>query len=206
MFDNADYFKAWVTILIEVNHTKRGVVIKGTPISCDRGQCAYSIKTWVGKFGKGWTTQKVRTFFKHLVNDGMILVEEVHKITTKLSVCNYDTYQSQQQTDNKQITNRQQTDNKQTTTIEEPKNLEPKKKDVKEKPSAIINPYKKWNRDDFWAELLKTNEVGKYDRFMVEKFYQYWSEMNDKGKMRCQMEKTWSTNGRLSNWHSRQNN
>jgi len=204
VFDNADYFKAWITILIEVNHAKRGVVIKCTPINCERGQCAYSVKTWVDKFGKGWTPQKVRTFFKHLVNDGMITVEEVFKITTKLTVCNYDTYQSNQQTDNKQTTNGCETDNKRTTTIEEPKNLEPNKD--KKKSSAIINPYKKWTSKEFWSELLEVNQEKKYEHSMIEKFYTYWAEMNDKGKMKLQLQKTWSTVGRLANWHSRQNN
>lgn len=204
VFDNADYFKAWITILIEVNHAKKGVVIKGTPINCERGQCAYSIKTWSEKFGKGWTSQKVRTFFKHLVNDNMILVQEIVKITTKLSVCNYDTYQSNQQTDVKQITNGCKTPNNLLTTIEEPKNLETK--NVKKKSSAIINPYKKWNKDDFWGELLKVNTEKNYEQSMIERFFIYWAEMNDKGKMKFQMNKTWSTTGRLANWHSRQNN
>ncbi len=124
VFDNDQYFKAWVTILMEVNHEKKGFVFSGTPIICERGQSAYSIINWCKMFGKGWSVQKVRTFFKHLVNDGMIIVEEVKRITTKLTVCNYDTYQSQQQTDNKPITNIQQTDNKPLTTTKELKSIE----------------------------------------------------------------------------------
>ncbi|MCP4103841.1 MAG: hypothetical protein GY750_20850 [Lentisphaerae bacterium] len=144
MFDNADYFKAWVTILMEVNHEKKGFVFNGTPVICDRGQSAYSLNNWSKMFGKGWTVQKVRTFFKHLANDGMIIVEEVKRITTKLSVCNYDTYQNQQQTDNKLITNRQQTDNKPLTTTKELKN-ERMKEDIPQGKPVVEDKFSEWD-------------------------------------------------------------
>jgi hypothetical protein len=104
---------------MEVNHEKKGFVINKTPIICDRGQSVYSLKNWGKLFGKRWTIQRVRTFFKHLSEDNMIIIEEVKRISTKLTVCNYDTYQSQQHSDNTVITNRQQTDNKLTTTTKE---------------------------------------------------------------------------------------
>jgi hypothetical protein len=62
---------------------------------------------WVKTFGKKWTIQRVRTFFKLLEKDQMISIKGLRK-TTRLTVCNYNTYQKQQQTDNKQITGRQQ--------------------------------------------------------------------------------------------------
>ena len=48
--------------------------------------------------------------------------------------------------------------------------------------------------------------VGKYDKEMLRAFYDYWSEPNQKNtKMRKELEKTWSTGGRLATWYRRQN-
>lgn len=48
--------------------------------------------------------------------------------------------------------------------------------------------------------------VGKYDREMLRAFYDYWSEPNQKNtKMRKELERTWSTGGRLATWYRRQN-
>ena len=38
VYQNADYFKAWVTILTEVNFKASKVLIQGELIDCDRGQ------------------------------------------------------------------------------------------------------------------------------------------------------------------------
>ena len=116
IFNNPHYFKAWMQVLMNVNHTPRDVTIKSQLIHCDRGQKAYSIDTWADVFNKDnengseWTTQKVRTFFKKLEKTNMIITENLGK-TTRLTVCNYRTYQDVQLTDNKQITNIKLTDN-----------------------------------------------------------------------------------------------
>jgi hypothetical protein len=122
VFKNANYFKAWVVIISEVNHQSTKVVIEGELIECKRGQSINSLATWVKILGDEWTVQKIRTFFKLLEKDGMINTEGLRK-TTRLTVCNYESYQSEQQGDNKQTTNRQQTDNKEITTNKNVKNV-----------------------------------------------------------------------------------
>jgi hypothetical protein len=113
---------------------------------------------------------------------------------------------------NRRVTQHRQKCNTKSVTKELQKALPEKRREEKsikekdkKKPSAIVNPYKKWTADEFWNEIVSVNQEKNYDQKMVEKFYIYWAEMNDKGKMRFQMEKTWSTVGRLANWHSRQN-
>lgn len=128
IYENPLYLKGWLTILIEVNFTEKTVLIDGELIKCGRGQSLYSLNTWVSKLGKGWTMQKIRTFLKLLESDGMIELEGMRK-STRLTVCNYESYQDGQQTDNKQITNRQQADNKQITTTKECKEGKELKKD-----------------------------------------------------------------------------
>jgi hypothetical protein len=115
VFKNANYFKAWVVIISEVNHQSTKVVIEGELIECKRGQSINSLATWVRILGDEWTVQKLRTFLKLLEKDGMINTEGLRK-TTRVTVCNYESYQSEQQGDNKQTTRRQQADNKEITT------------------------------------------------------------------------------------------
>lgn len=110
-------------MLLEANRKKQNILIEGELLECDRGQKIYSIKTWAEKFGKNWTTQKVRHFFSLLENDFMIERKGLRK-TTRLTIINYDAYQTD-------ATQRNHTENKQKTTIQEHKEL--KNKDITEK-------------------------------------------------------------------------
>lgn len=95
IFENPEYLKAWITILLDVNHSKQKKLIKGKMIICERGQSIKSVGSWAKTFG--WTEKRVRTFFNRLILDGMIEREPVYGVTTRLSVCNYDTYQNERQ-------------------------------------------------------------------------------------------------------------
>lgn len=110
VFKNAEYYKAWSIIIMTVNHSEKKVLIKSSLYTCKRGQSLNSIKTWTELFGGDWSAQKVRTFFKLLKEDSMIKLQG-DRNTTKLTVCNYDTYNEPQQTANEQLTNSQQTAN-----------------------------------------------------------------------------------------------
>lgn len=105
--------EAWEDMLLMCNHEDKKLLIQGELVECKRGQSVMSLTSWAKTFK--WTIQQVRTFFNLLVKDSMINKEGLSK-TTRITICNYDTYQHKQQTDNKQITNNQQTDNKQITT------------------------------------------------------------------------------------------
>ena len=102
-----DYLKGWLTILFEVNHEPQDVLIGSQKIPCDRGEKLYSLQTWRDKLGFGWSLQKVRTFFSLLESENMIKIEGLHK-TTRLSVCNYSTYQDEQHANNTPTTRQQQ--------------------------------------------------------------------------------------------------
>lgn len=121
IWDDPVYFRAWITILLSVNHEDKTAIIEKELIECKRGQCLYSLNGWAKAFGKGWTIQKTRTFFNLLQNDKMIVTEGLRK-TTRLTVCNYENYQNGQQADNNLTTDRQQPDNIQITTTKEYKN------------------------------------------------------------------------------------
>lgn len=118
IWQNRQYLRAWFDILFTVNFEDKKVLIESEIIECKRGQSLLSLNEWSKVFGHGWTVQRVRTFFDLLKKDQMIKTEGLRK-TTRLTVCNYDNYQNNQQTDNTQTTDRQQTSNTQVTTTKE---------------------------------------------------------------------------------------
>lgn len=149
------YFEAWILIILSVNYSDEKVLIDSELIECKRGQKLYSLQSWANMFN--WSIQKVRTFFRLLSSDNMIELEGLRK-TTRLTVCNYESYQSQQQTDNKQITSRQQADNKQITTSKEYKN----EKNINTKYIDAVYFEKSKEVDDAFRDYLKLRIKHKY--------------------------------------------
>ena len=92
IFSNAEYLRAWVIILMEVNHTDKKVLISGKLLECKKGESLKSLDTWGTIFG-GWSKNKVYRFFNLLKKDNMIDIKS-ETVTTRLRVCNYCKYQS----------------------------------------------------------------------------------------------------------------
>lgn len=102
-----------------------------------------------------------------------------------LSVSNFDIIPD---TDTDRDTDRD-TDNN----IRQDKIREDKKEKIKKRKS-----FKEFTEQDFKEELKLHSE--KYSKEMLKDFFIYWTEPNEKGKMKFQLQKTWSTAGRLSTW------
>jgi hypothetical protein len=101
--------KWWLDILLTVNHVDSKVLIGGKLIECKRGQSVMSLETWARRWGV--TKKSIRDFFELLQNDSMLVYESL-QITTRITVCNYDNYQSEvngQETDSKRKRNGQET-------------------------------------------------------------------------------------------------
>lgn len=101
--------KWWLDIMLEVNHSGKKVNIGYKIFECSRGQTIMSLQNWADRWNVSRDT--VRNFLALLENDKMIIHKNL-KITTQLTVCNYDTYQGNlhtEQTDSKQKANRKQT-------------------------------------------------------------------------------------------------
>jgi hypothetical protein len=103
-------FQWWIDILISVNHADTKVLIKGNLIECKRGQSVRSLDTWA----KEWNVTKktVKEFFELLQKDSMLLYESI-QISTRITVCNYDNYQTEvnaKETKSKRKVNGQETD------------------------------------------------------------------------------------------------
>jgi hypothetical protein len=102
--------KWWLDILLTVNHADTKVLIKGNLIDCKRGQSVRSLETWA----KDWNVTKktVKEFFELLQKDSMLLYESI-QISTRITVCNYDNYQTEvnaKETKGKRIVNGEETD------------------------------------------------------------------------------------------------
>lgn len=83
--------KWWLDILMQVNHDKKTVKVNVglNIIECKRGQTVMSLQHWAER----WNVSKgcARHFLDLLQKDNMILRENVKK-STRITVCNYDTY------------------------------------------------------------------------------------------------------------------
>lgn len=72
-----------------------------------------------------------------------------------------------------------------------------KKESKKENPPSQIS-FKQFSESDFYNSLKPF--VKEFGKQTVRDFYDYWTEPSPSGKMRFQLEKTWSAKGRLSTW------
>ena len=83
---------AWVDILLNVNHAPQPVLIGSQLITCDAGQCLYSLDTWAKRWQ--WENKmQVRRFLDLLERMEMIRTENVTK-TLRLTVCKWASYQT----------------------------------------------------------------------------------------------------------------
>lgn len=81
--------KWWLDIVMEVNHKARKVNIGLHIVDCGRGQSIRSLQGWAER----WNVSKssARHFLNLLHGDSMIILENI-KISTRITVCNYDNY------------------------------------------------------------------------------------------------------------------
>lgn len=177
--------EAWENILLLVNFEDKKVLINSELIDCKRGQALLSLKSWSDNFN--WSIQQVRTFFKMLENDGMIKTEGLH-YTTRLTVCNYETYQevvtSQQQANNTPITDQQQAANKPPTTTKEYNNLKNVNNEKNEQElihpphqkNQIESTYQTCKSDTLWHErvIVKIkNDPSITNKISLNKLHEY---------------------------------
>jgi hypothetical protein len=190
--------EAWETMLFTVNYEDKKSLIKGQLYTCERGQSLLSLQNWAEKFT--WSIQNVRSFFKLLESDSMIILEGL-QYTTRLTICNYDKYQDNQQTDNTPPTDEQQTANRPPTTTKESK----EDKEIKNKESVDKSTSLKILIKD--RELIFYNQIAEfkdtYPKELLRKFFDYWREKSKSGKkMRFEIEPTWDLSLRLKKWES----
>jgi hypothetical protein len=202
--------EAWENMLLWANYANSSSLIKGQLIECKRGQLLYSLETYAQKFV--WSVGQVRNFFELLKKDGMIKVEGL-KYTTRLTICNYETYQDIQQTDNKLTTNSEQTDNKLTTFSQQQEKKDKKEKNNKkdkniESGENATTPDIEKRKIDFknclWKKAVTDRPEYAKNINEIKNFFEYWSEHSENGKkMRFEKEKVFDVCRRMDTWFNK---
>lgn len=103
IFDNPMYFsepftrmQAWIDLLLLANHSGQYFYIRGNRVDVKRGEVAHSMESLAQRWK--WSRGKVLRYISQLENSQMIVQQKSHVIT-KLSITNYNTYQSDGTTD-----------------------------------------------------------------------------------------------------------
>lgn len=89
IWKDPEKLKWWIDILLEVNHEQTNIPIGFKIFTCERGQSLHSLTWWADRWGVSKTV--VSRFFKMLEINNMI-THANETVTTRLTVCNYDTY------------------------------------------------------------------------------------------------------------------
>jgi hypothetical protein len=122
IWSKPEYLKWWLDILMSANIEPKKVLIKGQLIEVNRGEVIYSYETWANRWKIN--KSKVLRFLKMLEKDSMIVLKS-ETVTTRLSICKYDTYQGERnesETQVKRIWNASETQVKPTKEVKELKN------------------------------------------------------------------------------------
>lgn len=183
-------FEAWHWLMMRANYSEHRVPLGTEVIHAKRGEVITSQKKLGAKFG--WGNTKVRNFLKLLENDTMIVLKTTPNLT-RITLCNYESYQIQQTDSKSKATQPQRTTKSQTNT----KNKE-NKKNKKNKNNNINTDD---NKNRFVDEIFNEEMGEKYGKQMLDEFFIFYSEPTQDGKqMKFQTFKTWSTAGRLHTW------
>jgi hypothetical protein len=110
--------EAWYDMLIAVNYSDSKTLIKGKLYEVKRGQSIMSLDSWAKRWN--WDKSKVRRFLNTLQSDNMIELKS-DTITTQLTICNYESYQGERNTDETPVKRKRNAGETQTTLIEERK-------------------------------------------------------------------------------------
>lgn len=188
----------WIDILMECNHEGRTVNIGFQLIDCERGQTINSLLTWSKRWGVDIST--VRRFFKLCESDHMIVTENLQK-TTRITVCNYDSYNDPKQA--KQFQNNSEANAKQFQSNSDAIQTKNELKNEERKSGARAKKsFKEITEPEFYNSIAPFAK--KYSKEMLRDFYEYWKEPTETGKMKFQLQKTWDTGGRLRTWKKRE--
>jgi len=123
IWEKPEYLKWWMDILMQANIEPKKVLIKGQLIEVGRGEVIYSYETWANRWKIN--KSKVLRFLKMLEKDSMIVLKS-ETVTTRLSICKYDTYQGERndiETQVKRTRNASETQVKPTKEVKELENV-----------------------------------------------------------------------------------
>lgn len=181
-------FEAWLDLLqsARFEEAETGRMIGGSFVKWKRGELPASLRFLAERWG--WSKNKVDGFLKVLVSEQMIVKRTAGGTAqTIVTICKYESYnvKSKNRGQKKDIEGtakgqRGDKTNKENKEKNNTNSIELRKKEF----SASLEPFLK-----------------KYGKDTLNDFYRYWTEPNKSGtQFRKELERTWSTAGRLSTW------
>lgn len=125
-------FEAWNDILLTVNYSDAQTLIKGKLYNVKRGESILSLDSWAKRWG--WEKSTVRRFLKLLENESMVVLDS-DNVTTRLTVCKYESYQDERNADETRKKLKRNSNEIQTTPIKEEQEEQEEKRRVFIKPT-----------------------------------------------------------------------
>lgn len=126
-------FEAWNDILLTVNYSDAQTLIKGKLYNVKRGESILSLDSWAKRWG--WEKSSVRRFLKLLENESMVVLDS-DNVTTRLTVCKYESYQDERNADETRKKLKRNSNEIQTTPIKEEEEEQEEKRRVFIKPTT----------------------------------------------------------------------
>lgn len=174
-------FEAWLYLLLKANHRDNKVLIGNTLVKVKQGEMITSMKKLCCVFK--WSNTKLKSFFKLLINDDMILVKTDTK-KTHITICKYKDMQVNNNINSLSKTHQKHTNNNNKTIKTNNTNIEDRKK-------IFINKV--------LAEGIKRRPM--VDPETIKAFTNHWTEHNEGGrKMKWEKEGTFQIANRLNTW------
>jgi len=125
--------QAWVDLILLANFEKGYILVRGIKIDIERGQVGWSELKLSERWK--WSRSRVRTFFKLLESEQQI-VQQKNKLSSIISIINYDEYQKQDNKSDNNKTTDDTTEGQQTDTKKKNKEKPKKKKELFIKPTV----------------------------------------------------------------------
>ena len=100
IWQKPEYLKWWLDILMQANIQEKKVIIKNQVFQVERGEVIYSYETWANRWKIN--KSKVVRFLKLLEKDSMIVLKN-ETVTTRITICKYETYQGDRNEDETQV-------------------------------------------------------------------------------------------------------
>ena len=151
IYQDAEKLKWWLDLLLLANYEDKEFNIKFKVFQCKRGQLLYSLKS----LSQRWNVSKsvVNNFLEMLRKQNMIETEN-ETVTTRITICNYDTYQQKENANETQIKRKRNANKTECDTTKEYKEEEEEQETIN-KTNTIFS------FDEFWETYNK--KTGRVD-------------------------------------------
>lgn len=98
--------QAWVDLLLLANHADGYILVRGIKVDIVRGQVGWSENALSARWK--WSRTKVKNFLKLLEKEQQI-TQQINKISSVITITNYDTYQDEHNKKSNRVYNRKTT-------------------------------------------------------------------------------------------------